>query len=139
MPKKIKPTTFNLFLAKVIQARMDVVGISRPELAARTSISPSTLDRNFAGKTDAGWTSNQIARISGVLDISAGKLIDDALENMGGFDALMSEVRNTNDELAKKRQRKQAEAAAMTPQQIEKQKIAATDDPELLEDEPQAP
>ena len=69
----------------------------------------------------------------------AGKLIDDALENMGGFDALMSEVRNTNDELAKKRQRKQAEAAAMTPQQIEKQKIAATDDPELLEDEPQAP
>jgi hypothetical protein len=97
MPKALKPVTYNQHVAKVIDGLMGERGVGREELAQTTAISFPTLDRNMRGDTQAGWTVSQVVRIAAALGSDVGYIAQRALDNFGGIDKLLSEVRSKKD------------------------------------------
>ena len=136
MPKKIKPTTFEAHLGAVVASLIDLTGQTREEVADKIGVSRTTFTRHLRGES-GGLLVNELILFCNEYGGSPGEIIDKAVKNNGGIEHTLSSVsvgRGTTNDIDTKR--KQNEARAMTTEQIEKMKHAATHDAEMDEDEP---
>ena len=128
-----KDSRLNKAMAHAIKvARVDAkMTVEEVRLAAGLTV--STMNRVVAGSRDINVT--QIGRIAGAIGVTPSQLVKKAVAEAGGMEAIMSEVATTND-LDAQRAKRQATASAMTPEELEAERHAATTDPEMDTDEP---
>jgi transcriptional regulator with XRE-family HTH domain len=121
-------TDLNTAVGNVLKGEYTKREKTLDDLAAETGIPYSTLRRKIAG--GAPIFVAELMAIAKAIPVSAGKVLDEAEELVA-----MSAADATND-LDAIRRRKQAEASAMKPEDLEAEKHAATRDPELDTDQP---
>lgn len=138
MPKKRKqPETFDEWVGTTIESKFGKTSMRQDDLAAATGISVTLIGRSIRGTR--GLSVKEFETIAGVLGEDPGVLLKEALDGFGGMEKLLTKpVSDVPLSLDEQRRRKQAEAAAMTPQQIAEYsgEQAAIDDPELEGNEP---
>jgi hypothetical protein len=144
-----KLSAMNRAMRAEIRAEAAAQGVDLKRLGALTGIGTHmariTSD-NDSYLRDINVT--QVAEIAHALGVAPDELVARAVKRAGGIEAVwadreqmraaMSAVPATNDELAERR-RKQAEAAAMSVEELENVPGAATRDAELDSDEPDLP
>lgn len=134
-------------MAAELRAERSASNLTIEQLAVASGVAESTLKRVLKGTIDVNVA--DLAAIAAAFTAagrtsSIGKpvtpqeLMQRAVKRAGGYETLVSSVSDTTDELADRR-RRQAEAASMTVEELERQPHAATRDSELDADEPDAP
>lgn len=124
----------NQAMADILVASYKEERMTQADLVARTGINPTTMQRLLAGKSVIDVT--QLAALADAIGVPPQDLMERAVERAERLSAASSNM----SDLQKKRSEKEAEARAMTPDQLAQvEKRAATDDPELGTDEPEAP
>ena len=118
------------------------VSMSVRELSARTGISEPTINRMWS-KDPRDINITQLTWLAALMGTTPQKLVEKALEEVGGLGAVMDELREalTESEGAGKTddlrtRRLQREAEEMSAAEIESIAIAATHDAERSTDEP---
>jgi transcriptional regulator with XRE-family HTH domain len=142
VPKiKKNPDTFEGHLGAAVRTARISASLSQEEVADATVIPLTNLGRIERGARHT--TIRELSAIAAVTSTTPAAIASAALEKFGGgsvdggLERLMSEVRGTTNDIEEQQKKR---AAAMTPEQLEAvEKIAATRDAELLEDEPPAP
>lgn len=86
--KKIKPETFDGYLADVVESKRAKRGLTVEELAERSGISYQTLRRRLGG---APFTVNELGRVSAVLAVQPADLVQEAVDDYGGIEKLLRE------------------------------------------------
>lgn len=79
-------------------ARYKKAGWSQERLSAETGIKYTTLRRIISGRAEMDL--DQLGRICAVINVDPLKVIDVALDDIGGLPALMSEVASIQEHLA---------------------------------------
>lgn len=127
--------TLNAVIGDVIRGQYTTYGLTIEELAVRTGIAYGTLRKKIAGTSPIFVT--ELLAITRAIgnDLTPEDVIADA-ERIW---ARLSAASLTTDDITAKRTEKEAEARSMSIDQLAETKHAATDDPELLTDEPEAP
>ena len=125
-----KASALSTALGAVIRGRYKKIGMSQETLAQLTGITITTIQRAVAGKAELDM--DQVFAIADSLNTSATSLIAEAEADLGRLE--LSGASSTPISIDTKR--KQNEARAMTVEQIEAQKHAATRDTEMDTDEP---
>lgn len=120
----------NRALADVLRGAYKQEGFTLPTLAAAAGIPNTTLQRIMAGNSPV--TMGDLEAIAVAVNVPAPELFEAALKKADRDE--MSAAASTPVSLDTKR--KQNEARAMTIEQIETSKHAATQDPEYRADEP---
>lgn len=96
MPKKRKPAeTFDEHLAAVVATRMEKRSRRQEDVAEATGIPLSNFGRRMRGQIP--FTADEIARVGKYLDFDAAGMLQEALNDMGGYGPLLSEVRDTKE------------------------------------------
>jgi transcriptional regulator with XRE-family HTH domain len=127
-------------LADVIVGEYKKRRLTQRELVEALGYKRVTLQRMLSGISEI--SAEDVIRIATFVGFDASKVLDEALDLVGGLPALtppdaeMSHPHGHNDLEVK---RKQREALAMTPEQREGERIAAIDDAELSRPEPDQP
>ncbi|HEU5223476.1 MAG TPA: helix-turn-helix transcriptional regulator [Candidatus Lumbricidophila sp.] len=90
MPKKSKnaPETFDEHLGAAVDAARVRRRVQQEDLAHNTGIPLTTLRRRLAGTTS--FTVAEIERVGATLKVSAGDLVQSALDDFGGIDKLVA-------------------------------------------------
>lgn len=127
-----RPKTLNAVIGDVVRGEFTKHGLTLEQLAERTNIPYGTLRKKIIGTSPIHVTElvTLVAAIGP--EVTVERVIDDAQ----AIWERMSSASATTDALTKKRLEKEAEARAMTPDQLAEAPHAATDDPELGTDEP---
>jgi transcriptional regulator with XRE-family HTH domain len=145
-----KLSLINRALGAEVRAEMAAQGLTAKDVSAASGITLGQMNRIISKNDNLVRDINitQISEIAYALDSTPQMLVERAVRRAGGISAIwadrermraaMSVVPVTNDELAERR-RKQAEAAAMSVEELEDVKGAATRDAELDSDEPELP
>lgn len=95
MAKKMKPAeTFDEYLAAVVATRMAKRSKRQEDVAEATGIPLSNLGRRLRGRVP--FTAEEIARVGRYLQFDAAAMLQEALDDMGGYGPLLSEVRADN-------------------------------------------
>lgn len=136
-PTKRTASEYTQAVADALTGRYKAKRWNLEKLSEKTGIKYFTLRRMMAGEAEINVRELRI--ICGVLGVSAEAVLDEALNEYGGIDKLVSEATDTTDDLEAKRRQKQKEAAAMSVDELEAQKHAAVRDRELDTDEPDLP
>lgn len=128
---------FNFYVGAVLKGEYKKRSMTVESLADTTGIPYSTLRKKFAG--DSPILVSEVVILAKTIGISPAQVLTEAETMLGqqqGKDsqASMSAPSSTTNDIDTKR--KQNEARAMTTEQIEKTKHAATRDPEMDNDEP---
>jgi transcriptional regulator with XRE-family HTH domain len=128
----------NRAMAAAIRAERSAAGLSQETLAKLSGVNYETLKRILKGDRDINIT--QISGIALAVGITPAQLVQRAEERLRVMvNEELSEGASTTDDITRKRLEKEAEARSMTIDQLAGTQNAATDDPELLSDEPEAP
>lgn len=128
---------FSKRLADVIVGEYKKRRLTQASIASDAGFSPVTLQRMLAGVSEI--SAEDVVKIAAVVGFDPAEVITEAIEIAGGVEALMPPPPNVSDAPATndfERKRRQREVAAMTPEQLEGQRHAATRDPELDSDQP---
>jgi transcriptional regulator with XRE-family HTH domain len=145
-----KLSLINWSMGAEVRAEMAAQGLSAKQVSEGSGITVGQVNRIISKNPETVRDINvtQISELAHALSTTPHKLVERAVERAGGLDAIwadreamraaVSVAPATNDELAERR-RKQAEAAAMTVEELEDVKGAATRDAELDSDEPDLP
>jgi transcriptional regulator with XRE-family HTH domain len=146
-----KLSLINRSMGAEVRAEMAAQGLTAKQVADRSGISMGQVNRIVSKNPDFVRDINvtQISEIAHALGTTPHRLVERAVERAGGIEAIWADRENmrraavsvapgTNDELAERR-RKQAEAAAMSVEELENVPGAATRDAELDSDEPDLP
>lgn len=134
MVKEREASEYSKAVAGVILGLYKQKRWNQERLAEKSGLTYPTIRRMIAGESEIN--TRELSLMAGALGTTPQRILDLALEGYGGLDALMSEVVTTTDPLTIKRQEK---ARAMTVEQIEGQKVAATKDGEMDSPESEAP
>ena len=114
--KKSAITPLSLKVGDLLRGAYNAARMNQATLAERSGIAPGTLQKKLAGK--APITTTDLVLIAGAIpDTDAGKILEEAVALLGGYEQLLSAASSTNNDVEKKR--KQAEAESMTTEKIE--------------------
>jgi hypothetical protein len=92
MPKKRKPAeTFDEHLAAVVASRMEKRSRRQEDVAEATQIPLSNFGRRMRGLVP--FTADEIVRVATYLQFDPADMLQEALDDMGGYRSLLSEVR----------------------------------------------
>lgn len=128
----------NLAMAATIRAERGSANLTQEELARLAGINYETFKRILKGERDINIT--QITGIARAVGIRPAQLVQRAEERyIVMLEEQLSAGGGIPNDITRKRIEKEAEARAMTPDQLAGAKHAATTDPELNTDEPGAP
>lgn len=125
---------FDAALGRVIASKRQLRSLSQADLSDRAGIPLTNI-----GRVEKGTRSVSVAELETIaeaIQVPARTMAEEALDLYGGLTKLMSEATGTTNDIDIHRKKR---AASMTTQQIEDQVSAATRDPELNEDEAEAP
>jgi transcriptional regulator with XRE-family HTH domain len=131
MAVKREATDYSVAVADVILGLYKAKRWNQARLAKRSGIKEGTLRRMIAGESEI--SARDLSLLAAVLGTTPQEILDQALREYGGLEALVSEVAVTTDDLDAKRKEK---ARSLTIEEIETEDAAATRDPELDADEP---
>jgi len=102
--------------------------MNQTDIAAETGMSTVTLQKKLAGTSPI--TATDLVLIAGAIpNTDAGAILETAISQLGGYSALLSEASSTKD--SQERKKKQAEAQAMTTEQIEEETKRADKEHEI--------
>jgi len=140
VPKKRKqPETFDEWVGAIIDSKLTVHSWTQSQLADSIGLSLTLVGRSIRGSRALSVL--EFERIASVLGEDPGDLLSDVLQGFGGLDKLLSEIpkpvsedSSSIDDLETRRLQKEAEQ--MSVAEIERNAIAATQDPERRTDEP---
>lgn len=128
----------NAAMARVLSSALKEDDGTQPELAEATGIPARTIQRLLSGESKINV--QHLALIAEALRADPKELFARAIRRAEKMpDAPLSEAAGTTDDMAARRRAKQAEAAGMITEDLEKAPSAATLDPELDSDEPDIP
>jgi transcriptional regulator with XRE-family HTH domain len=123
-------------IGRVLRGEYKKRGQRLTDLAELAGIPYVTLQKKINGKSSL--TAVELIALCKAMDptLDPGAVLDEAQR----FFESMSPAPHTTDDINQKRREKEAEARAMSPDELARtEKHAATDDEELLTDEPPAP
>lgn len=133
--EKRQASDFSRAVGAALRGRYRKAGLSQENVADQTGIKYGTLRRMIAGEAEINVY--DLALIAKVAGVTPTDVVEEAVRDIGGIEAL-SVPTDTTDEVATKR--KQREAVTMPGGAFEDQvQKAATRDDELDSPEPDAP
>jgi transcriptional regulator with XRE-family HTH domain len=122
-------------MARILTAAAREEGLTQPELAAATGISPRTIQRLLSGESKVNV--DHLALIAEAVKKDPQELFRRAIERAAQAPSEpVSDAASTTDDVAERRRLKQEQAAGMTTEELEGLPSAAVDDAELDTDEP---
>lgn len=92
--KKKKPTTFDEFMALVVDSKRVKAGLTVEELAVESGVGYSTLRRRLDG---AGFTVLELERVARAVNTPAHLLVEEALSDFGGMEKLLNDDSVSDD------------------------------------------
>lgn len=143
MPRRsAPPRTFDQHLGRVIDGALDSYG-GRPAVGEWLRLSERSVERRMRGEVPIFVSELRV--IAEHINWPMDQIVQRAIDNYGGIGKLLAESAPVSEpplSLDEERKRRQAQAAALTTEQIEDnprvKKVAETDD-ERQEDEPPTP
>jgi len=97
VPKYNEPKTYDQFVGVTLMNAARMKGLTQSDLAAQLKMSDRTFTRRMAG--DPGFMVRELEVLAGFIGVKPGRILQDALDALGGLDPLLSEVRGNNDPL----------------------------------------